>query len=203
MHRAIFLILVLLVTQFQKGIAQNYDKYYFLHTGERVNSVDSLGQKQGTWVFYELKTLKNCKDTFIIKYAQGKFVDNKKIGEWYYGPQEYGCNEFDAQGYGWDVLEKYENLTSEIYYENGDKEIKFGHCGYFINKDSSYFKGYHNDSKFVNGKCLECEKQKNDSVIICKSFVITGRIRYTKQYTNLNKVIEFILMGNCDISYLH
>jgi hypothetical protein len=200
MNRTLILVFVLAITHISKGIAQKYDEYYYLRTGIITNWVDSCGQKQGNWILYELKTLKNCDKTFIVKYAQGKFIDDKKTGKWLYGPQHYGCNEFIDQGTGY--LMKYGNLLSEIYYKNGDIEVETRHGGYYLSADSLYFKGFLKDKTYVNGKCLEFEKQVNEVRITGKQYTANGEIRFTKYYTDLKKVIEFLLWEICDLSLL-
>ena len=94
------LIISVMIINHTKG--QQYDKIASHHfgNGNKINKVDSIGRKQGYWFIYDYSIYyydkinipliepKMVKDTSFKRISDGEYLNDKKIGKWYYYDDE-------------------------------------------------------------------------------------------------------------------
>jgi hypothetical protein len=91
--KALLIILLFVFLRTNSLHGQTYDKVATnrYSKGEPINKTDSLGQKQGLWINYDMFFNSICSalstgqsDTCFRRISSGQYFDNKKIGEWKY-----------------------------------------------------------------------------------------------------------------------
>ena len=166
---------------------------------------DKNGLKQGYWKYYytqkvnkiiDLKLINEI-DTFKLSksgcYAEGKYLDNKKIGQWIY---HIGvCRQIEGT---------YAKKTKKETY-NPDGSVKteyselFYHWHYIINKDSTKIIGgvrLYND-KYIGNILIKGEKQDNGK-IICRFETRNGQLIDEFEFGILDAKCEIIYSGYYD-----
>jgi hypothetical protein len=91
--KALLIILLFILLRTSSLHGQTYDKIatYRYSKGEPINKIDSIGQKQGLWLNYEMFFNSPCSalsskqsDTCFRQLSRGHYFNNKKIGRWEY-----------------------------------------------------------------------------------------------------------------------
>jgi len=187
------LITILIVIVKHDSYCQSYDSIYYKYRGIKINRVDSSGFKQGHWSIYKLKKCKSdtTKEPYFSKRASGDYLNNVKIGYWYYysgddcDPCYEGEQQISIEQYKY---EYYSDDTIIIHSISPKYEI-------VMNRDTSFL-----ISKIYNGPgkvCVECIKKEGEKDIICKLYNSKGELSYRSPMilTDNKKLLELIDCG--------
>lgn len=158
-----------------------------------INCVDSLGRKQGWWIYYEVqynpydKPDVLEKGDYVENYVYGKYKDDKKIGEWITINNVHLIYQLRIDNYA------YNNDTIIIksgFWDGGWKETT--QCYYSGNSKIRYSITY---DKGVKDLCIECDKSKKPKSNSCK---MTYRKKLIKKFPLDQFEIE---LGKSDFMY--
>lgn len=140
-----------------------------------INCVDSLGRKQGWWIYYEIEQGKDSAEynqngpkcglsldinygDYVSYYKLGKYVDGNKAGRWYEISNRFYSFPSNEENY------YYSKDTILIKYINSHEETTL-----YFNSDSTIIK-----SKTIyldkDSICIECRRKNKKTENNCKLY---------------------------------
>ncbi|MBX7226629.1 MAG: hypothetical protein K1X55_11395 [Chitinophagales bacterium] len=152
-----FVLIVILLFAYLKSTSQTYDTIAsnYFSKGKIINKIDSLGQKQGEWICYQMYTYPKITehynnstetDTSFKKSSQGSYLNDKKIGIWAYF-HDGGCSSW--------------TIKKEEYFPNG--AVQETNYDLFAITDFAPDSSFVHSSMIVNKDTIhiECQNKRN------------------------------------------
>lgn len=156
------------------GRSQTYDTIASNHfsKGKIINKIDSLGQKQGEWICYQMYIFPKITehynnstetDTSFKKLSQGSYLNDKKIGIWAYFHDD-GCSS--------------RTIKKEEYFPNGT--VQETNYDLFAITDFAPDSSIVHSSMIVNKDTIniECQNKKNCIVKFKENELYTFELKH-------------------------
>lgn len=150
-----------------------------------INCVDSLGRKQGWWIYYKIEYNPDDipdvqkKGYYVYDYYCGKYNENKKTGEWIRVNNNHLI---------------YISMTESYYYSRDTILVNYEgfidrRSSLYFNNDSTIINFFSVDDYYKDTICIECRRKNNKVVNNCKLYY-QNKLMKSFPYKNLEFEID-------------